>query len=249
MPWTFSHPAVVFPIKHSFLGKWLSLPAMILGSLSPDLLYSFGLYRLASEAHHIVGWLSIGLPLCFIIYVIILKLASPLSTVIPFVIKKTQAWSILSICILAISFFIGALTHIVWDSFTHDTGTMVRSWSFLQFNLSMTDKQEIAIYKVLQHSGSLLGLLYLSYQYWRYYRKQTKVQQNIDNQKLKKIIGIGTASLLFALPIAYYLTPKLPNFHFNRFVYLELTMTVPFFFGGLVIYGIWVNFHQYGKQS
>lgn len=244
MPWTFSHPAVVFPIKHSFLGKWLSLPAMILGCLSPDLLYSFGLYRLASEAHHIVGWLSIGLPLCFIIYVIILKLASPLSTVIPFVIKKTQAWSILSICILAISFFIGALTHIVWDSFTHDTGTMVRSWSFLQFNLTMTDKQEIAIYKILQHSGSLLGLLYLSYQYWRYHRKQPKIQQHIDNQKLKKIMGIGVVSALFALPIAYYLTPKLPNFHFNRFVYLELTMMVPFFFGGLVTYGIWTFYRQ-----
>ncbi|HEQ1857029.1 TPA: DUF4184 family protein [Providencia alcalifaciens] len=249
MPWTFSHPAVVFPIKHSFLGKWLSLPAMILGSLSPDLLYSFGLYQLASEAHHVVGWLSIGLPLCFIIYAIILKLAAPLSTVIPFVIKKSPRWSIRdigirNIAILAISFFIGALTHIVWDSFTHDTGTMVRSWSFLQFNLSMTDKQEIAIYKILQHSGSLLGLLYLSYQYWRYYRKQTQIQQHIDKQKLKKIMGIGAISALFALPIAYYLTPKLPNFHFNRFVYLELTMTVPFFFGGLVIYGVWAYFYQ-----
>lgn len=244
MPWTFSHPAVVFPIKHSFLGKWLSLPAMILGSLSPDLLYSFGLYRLASEAHRIVGWLSIGLPLCFIIYVIILKLASPLSTVIPFAIKKTQDRSIRNICILAISFFIGALTHIVWDSFTHDTGTMVRSWSFLQFNLTMTDKQEITIYKILQHSGSLLGLLYLSYQYWRYHRKQPKIQQHIDNQKLKKIMGIGVVSALFALPIAYYLTPKLPNFHFNRFVYLELTMMVPFFFGGLVTYGIWTFYRQ-----
>lgn len=244
MPWTFSHPAVVFPIKHSFLGKWLSLPAMILGSLNPDLLYSFGLYRLASEAHRIVGWLSIGLPLCFIIYVIILKLASPLSTVIPFAIKKTQDRSIRNICILAISFFIGALTHIVWDSFTHDTGTMVRSWSFLQFNLTMTDKQEIAIYKILQHSGSLLGLLYLSYQYWRYHRKQPKIQQHIDNQKLKKIMGIGVVSALFALPIAYYLTPKLPNFHFNRFVYLELTMMVPFFFGGLVTYGIWTFYRQ-----
>lgn len=244
MPWTFSHPAVVFPIKHSFLGKWLSLPAMILGSLSPDLLYSFGLYRLASEAHRIVGWLSIGLPLCFIIYVIILKLASPLSTVIPFAIKKTQDRSIRNICILAISFFIGALTHIVWDSFTHDTGTMVRSWSFLQFNLTMTDKQEIAIYKILQHSGSLLGLLYLSYQYWRYHRKQPKIQQHIDNQKLKRIMGIGVVSALFALPIAYYLTPKLPNFHFNRFVYLELTMMVPFFFGGLVTYGIWTFYRQ-----
>lgn len=243
MPWTFSHPAVVFPIKHSFLGKWLSLPAMILGSLSPDLLYSFGLYRLASEVHHIVGWLSIGLPLCFIMYVIILKLASPLSTVIPFVIKKTQGWSTRNICIISASFFIGALTHIIWDSFTHDTGSMVRSWSFLQFNLAMTDKQEIAIYKILQHSGSLLGLLYLSYQYWRYHRKQPKIQQHIDNQKLKKIMGIGVVSALFALPIAYYLTPKLPNFHFNRFVYLELTMTVPFFFGGLVIYGMW-TFHR-----
>ena len=57
-------------------------------------------------------------------------------------------------------------------------------------------------------------------------------------------MGIGVVSALFALPIAYYLTPKLPNFHFNRFVYLELTMMVPFFFGGLVTYGIWTFYRQ-----
>lgn len=56
MPWTFSHPAVVFPLKQSRIGKYLNLPALVVGSTSPDLLYSFGLYQSATTAHNLVGW-------------------------------------------------------------------------------------------------------------------------------------------------------------------------------------------------
>ncbi|MER3003064.1 DUF4184 family protein [Morganella morganii] len=29
MPWTFAHPAIVFPLKKSRYGRWLNLPALI----------------------------------------------------------------------------------------------------------------------------------------------------------------------------------------------------------------------------
>ncbi|MCK9782768.1 DUF4184 family protein, partial [Proteus columbae] len=43
----------------------------------------------------------------------------------------------------------------------HETGTAVRYFSVLQAQLlqGMTNSQEIAIYKLLQHLGSILGLL------------------------------------------------------------------------------------------
>ncbi|MGJ7384461.1 DUF4184 family protein, partial [Morganella morganii] len=28
MPWTFAHPAIVFPLKQSRYGRWLNLPAL-----------------------------------------------------------------------------------------------------------------------------------------------------------------------------------------------------------------------------
>ncbi|WP_265497629.1 DUF4184 family protein [Providencia rustigianii] len=246
MPWTFSHPAVVFPIKQSKIGQWLSLPALILGSISPDLLYSFGLYQLATDAHSILGWLYIGLPLCLLIHWAVCKLETPLSTVVPFPIKKIQAYSLRYGLVLIISFFIGALTHIFWDALTHETGAAVRYWPFLQLKLHMTDKQEIGIYKILQHLGSLLGLLYLSYQYWRYHKRQPDIQRYENGDKVKKIFIIGIFSSLFAFPIAYHFSPKLPTLNLNRFVYLELTIIVPIFFFILIGYGF---FKVYRKNS
>ncbi len=51
MPWTFSHPAAVFPLKNFPGGRLLNLPALITGSLSPDFFYSVGLYDIATTAH------------------------------------------------------------------------------------------------------------------------------------------------------------------------------------------------------
>ncbi len=64
MPWTFAHPVIVFPLKQSRYGRWLNLPALITGSVSPDLLYSSGMYRAADEAHHFTSWFYTGLPVC-----------------------------------------------------------------------------------------------------------------------------------------------------------------------------------------
>lgn len=83
MPWTFSHPAVVFPIKQSRFGHFLSLPALILGSLSPDLFYSMMWYSAATTAHDLIGWLYTGLPLCLLITIFVQKcFFSPLCSAI-----------------------------------------------------------------------------------------------------------------------------------------------------------------------
>ncbi|KNZ86862.1 DUF4184 family protein [Providencia stuartii] len=243
MPWTFSHPAVVFPLKQSKLGRWLSLPALILGSLSPDLLYSFGLYQIAAQAHHVVGWFYTGLPICLIIYVVTYWLRVPLSKVVPFQFPQNWRWSAKNGAILIFSFFLGALTHIIWDSFTHDTGAVVRHFTFLKSNLNiMTDSQEIAIYKILQHAGSLFGALYLCYKYWQYHYRQSQENQWENIHRLKNLFVIAIISAFLAAPLAYYLVPKEPHLHINRLVYLELTLAVPFFFGLLTVFALWKQY-------
>lgn len=248
MPWTFSHPAIVFPLKHSRWGQFLNLPALILGSLSPDLLYSFGLYDLASKAHHLYGWFYTAFPLCIFIYIIVYLLIEPLKQVIPFPMQKNNLWNIRYFSILIFSLFLGAMTHIIWDSFTHESGAVVRNFSLLQFNfIHMSDNQEIAIYKLLQHMGSLLGLIYLCFKYHRYHKTQITVIQKENSIKLKYLSYIAVISGGLALPIAYYLTPKVTNFHFNRFIYLELTLTVPFFFGFVVIFAVLKHYRSFGS--
>ncbi|MBO1929423.1 DUF4184 family protein [Providencia rettgeri] len=69
----------LFPILQSFSDKtksiwaFLSLPALILGSLSPDLFYSMMWYSAATTAHDLIGWLYTGLPLCLLITIFVQK--------------------------------------------------------------------------------------------------------------------------------------------------------------------------------
>lgn len=230
MPWTFSHPAVVFPIKQAKYFRWLSLPALILGSLSPDLFYSLTWYRAASVAHEYLGWFYTGLPLCILVYWLTQKMAPALNRMSPLAVHTMNKLTIRHTLIIFISLYIGALTHIVWDGFTHESGAFVREISFLQIKLfAMSDSQEIAFYKLLQHLGSAGGFAYLCYKYFQFHRFQPIEIKNKNNKKLKRLIILGGLAFVSTLPFAYWLTPKINGFNFNRFVYLELTLTVPVF--------------------
>lgn len=94
MPWTFSHPAIVFPIKQSKIGKILNLPALIIGSISPDLFYSVGLYNLSTKAHHFTDWFYTAFPVCIVVYVVISILSSSLNKLFPIPIVTCKNWSL-----------------------------------------------------------------------------------------------------------------------------------------------------------
>lgn len=242
MPWTFSHPSIVFPIKQSRIGKSLSLPALIVGSTSPDLLYSFGLYQSATTAHNLLGWFYTAFPFCLLVFILNYLLRNPLKCVSPIPLYEPIKPNIRALSLFVLSLYIGAITHIVWDSFTHETGTAVRLFSVLQAQLlqGMTDSQEIAIYKLLQHLGSVLGLLYLCWKYIQYQRKQDAPTQKENRIKLYRLIGSGFLSGLCALPLALQFSNKGQGININRFIFLELSLAVPFFFGLMIILGAWL---------
>ncbi|QAV24609.1 DUF4184 family protein [Proteus hauseri] len=246
MPWTFSHPAIVFPLKQSRIGKNLNLPALIVGSTSPDLLYSFGLYQASATAHHLLGWFYTALPLCLLIFILNYLLRYPLKCVSPIPLNNPMQFTLGDLGIFLLSLYIGALTHIVWDSFTHETGTAVRLLSVLQTHIwqGMTNGQELAIYKILQHLGSVLGLLYLCWKYIQYQRKQDLQSKKENRIKLYRLMGIGGISGLCALPLALKFSDKGYGININRFIFLELSLSVPFFFGMIIIVGILLCRHN-----
>ncbi|EPU3934377.1 DUF4184 family protein [Morganella morganii] len=237
MPWTFAHPAVVFPLKHSRFGRWLNLPALITGSVSPDLLYSFGMYRAADKAHHFTGWFYTGLPVCLAVLFIFHCLSAPLKTVLPFPVTDPLTRSLRKNTIIVLSLFIGAATHIVWDAFTHETGTMVRALSVLQVPLlhGMTDGQEIAVYKVLQHLGSLLGSGYLCLKFAQYQRALPEAEKRGNLIRLIRLIALAVLAALCTAPLACRLAQTTAGVHINRFVFYELSLSVSFFAAFVVL--------------
>ncbi len=60
------------------------------------------------------------------------------------------------------SILIGAASHILWDSFTHESGYFVRMFAELSHTRDIFGRQ-IPVSKILQHSSTLLGGLAISY--------------------------------------------------------------------------------------
>jgi len=165
MPFTFSHPAIILPL--TFLpNKWFSLTGLVIGSLAPDFEY-FIRMRIKSEFSHsffgVFGFsLPIGIILCFVFHVII---RDTLFDNLPHFLKvrlisfkKFNWWNYFkeNWIIVSISIIIGAFSHLLWDSFTHEHGYFVKNNTLLLKSIILL-KTEVTFYKILQHSSTIIG--------------------------------------------------------------------------------------------
>ena len=125
MPFTGSHPAAVLPL----LRLGLPASALVIGSLTPDLPYYFDLPVTAAQTHSLTGALGADLILGISAYLIWhLLLVPPLIWAAPAGLQRRipdrlRAGPRLStagdLARVGLALAIGALTHVLWDAFTH----------------------------------------------------------------------------------------------------------------------------------
>lgn len=171
MPFTFSHPAIVLPF--TFLPrKWFSLTGLVIGSLTPDFEYFIRMKVESIYSHTISGlfWfdLPLGILLAFLFHNVVrnclydnlpIILNSRLSIFKEFNWTKyfRENW-----ITVIVSITIGAASHLFWDSFTHHNGYFVGVIPELKNSINICNKQ-IFIFKILQHTSSLIGAIIISY--------------------------------------------------------------------------------------
>lgn len=230
MPFTFSHPAIVLPLKNIF-GKWVSLTGLIIGSLTPDFEYFFRMKMQSDFSHTLLGTLWFNLPLgiilSFVFHQIIKKpliensprlIQSKLSTLKNFNWQNYFKFKWITVCL---SILIGAYSHILWDSFTHKNAFFVNL-----FELDRTiGNSQITIFKALQHLSTFIGgciiLIYFfeikttDYYYvkpkWRYWLIVgtitilficIKLSTNMKITEYGNVIVSGITAVMLALTIA-----------------------------------------------
>ena len=165
MPFTFSHPAIVLPLTFA-PRQWFSLTGLMVGSLTPDFEYFLRMRIQSSYSHTISGLFWFNLPLGLLIAFIFHNLVrNSLFDNLPIILKSRfsifaafdwpeylkKNWHIVTISLL-----IGSASHIFWDSFTHEHGYFVEIIPSLRNTLDLFGGQ-ISIFKILQHSSTLLG--------------------------------------------------------------------------------------------
>ena len=242
MPFTFSHPAIVLPVTY-LPRKWYSLTGLIIGNLTPDFEYFLRMKVESNYSHTLSGvfWfdLPLGILFAFIFHNIVRnKLFYNLPTVL-----KTRLlafndfnWNYYfkkNWFVVIVSIIIGALSHIFWDSFTHDSGFFVQTIPSLKTSIDFLGIR-FAIFKILQHGSTIIGGFIIIYailklpanekiisrfnlKYWGWWAVLTltnislKLFSGLDYRLYGQVIVTGISAGLISLILTSWLTKRNTN--------------------------------------
>ncbi len=169
MPFTLAHPAAVLPLRR--LGVALPLPPLVAGSMAPDLPYFLPLPgSLRGWTHSLGGAFTIDVVLAVGLLLFGVFVAEPVAALLPArwaVLARSwtsAAWprSLVGVLGWYAALVVGALTHVVWDAFTHPDGWVVQRWSLLRHEFA-----GLPVEQWLQYLFSGLGMALVAYALWR----------------------------------------------------------------------------------
>ena len=172
MPFTLAHPAAVLPLRGL---RYLRTAPLILGAMIPDLPYyvpSELARPLIPETHTFAGSLRTDLVLGYASLVTVFVLRAPLTALLPArarwlclnalaPFRHSREWAFAALAIIA-----GVWTHLLWDSFTHSDGWMVRRVEALSAPVTL-GPYTTQVCHVLQYVSSVFGLVVMAVWYLR----------------------------------------------------------------------------------
>ena len=162
MPFTLAHPAAVLPLRRL---PRLRLAPLIIGAMAPDLPYYLpgNLKAAVPETHEFAHSFTVDLALGFATLWVAYLLRRPLTALLsarartliltgltPYGRFPEWLWAVPAL-------LIGIWTHLLWDSFTHSYGFMVRRVAALSSPVTLGPYNG-PLYHVLQYLSSVFGL-------------------------------------------------------------------------------------------
>jgi hypothetical protein len=167
MPFTLSHPAAVLPFAR-LLARWSILSAVVIGSMVPDFGRFLPWQPARFETHSADALLTFCLPVGLATYWLFQWLIKrPLIELLPpgayarwrDSIPPAQVSSLKQWAIAACGVLFGAVTHLVWDAFTHEGARGVRMFPALEEPMIEFGGHRLIGAHLLQDANSVAGLL------------------------------------------------------------------------------------------
>jgi len=167
MPFTISHAAAVLPFARP-LARWRLLSAAVIGSMVPDFGWFMPLHPARFETHSLDALLTFCLPVGLASYWLFqLLIRRPIMELLPPGAYARWHWSEAPADYKSVRQWIwaacgllgGAITHLVWDAFTHEGGRGVRMLPFLEDPVTYIDGHALRGMQLVQDVNSLIGLI------------------------------------------------------------------------------------------
>ncbi len=211
MPFTVSHAVAVIPL-YKYLGKFGALSALIIGSMTPDFAYMTPyLVHQRMDSHSLVGIYLYAIPMGLTVYFLYHLLMAPvLVSILPKFIQKHLHADLfvgrlpnIPSYTLVLSLVIGALTHITWDFFTHQSG-IPQYIAWMDVPLTTLDNYDIMPYRVLQHFSTIFGLSLLLFWIWQWISRKKHINQiQQSHWQAPKNLKRFSLVILFVLPLIF----------------------------------------------
>jgi Domain of unknown function (DUF4184) len=195
MPFTLAHPAAVLPLRHL---RGLRTAPLVIGAMVPDTPYYLpASHRLGFDTHSLTGSYTIDLPLGIVLLACALLLREPLTALLPARARwlclhalepfrrSAREWLLAPLAVL-----IGVCTHLLWDSFTHGDGWIVRHVPALR-RIVTIGAYNLEVCHVLQYLSSAVGLAIVLWWYAR-----LRVPREADTAQAARRARVGPALLL-----------------------------------------------------
>jgi hypothetical protein len=175
MPFTPAHPVAVLLLRRTPL----DFAALAIGSMAPDIPYFVEFSANNQYGHTLLGSVVQSLPQGLAAWLLFrFVMAEPLLALLPTSHRERLAsafrpprLTIPAFLLVLLSLYVGILTHIVWDSFTHQHGYMVERLPVL--SLPVFPGSPMKVYKALQFGCGILGLVLLGVVYIRWHHQAT----------------------------------------------------------------------------
>jgi len=167
MPFTISHAAVVLPFTRP-LARWRLLSAAVIGSMVPDFGWFMPWRPARFETHSLDALLTFCLPVGLASYwVFQLLIRTPILELLPPGAYARWHWleapadykSVKQWLWAACGLLAGAITHLVWDAFTHEGGRGVRMLPILEEPVAHIEGHSLKGLQLVQDLNSLIGLI------------------------------------------------------------------------------------------
>jgi hypothetical protein len=167
MPFTISHAAAVLPFARP-LARWRVLSAAIIGSMVPDFGWFLPWRPARFETHSADALLTFCLPVGLAAYWLFQRLIkTPVMELLPpgaysrwrASAEPADYTSVKQWVLAACGVLAGALTHLVWDAFTHEGARGLRMIPALEDPAVEINGHRVAGIHLLQDANSLIGLV------------------------------------------------------------------------------------------
>ena len=164
MPFTISHAAAVLPLRKTRL----PLAALMIGSLSPDFAYFLPAELSRASTHNLNGILFFCLPVGLALWLLFVRvLERPTMVLLPAAWRErgpqSDPLSWRSLCLAGVAVIVGAITHVVWDAFTHAHTFVTNAFPAMHAEAFRIYGSPVRVFFILQVLSSIFGLLALAW--------------------------------------------------------------------------------------